>query len=444
MSVKWPNEVVYQIFPDRWLNGDPVNDVRTGDFEWHGKPARKSARVDQLTDPRLHQRLFYGGDLAGIAKSVPYLSALGVTAVYLTPIFASRSSHGYDADDYFRIAPHFGTRGEYLDLVRILHAAGIKLVLDGVFNHTSFEHPWYADVRTRGDFYCMKTSRRTMTWMNGSTLPKLNPENPRVEAELLRVISAWPEIDGWRLDAAHLLPRRFLRKFKARVESTRPNGIVVMEDWTDSSEHFRDGLCDGVTNFLFRDAVERFFVEDCSAETFLKRLVTWIHRYPWPNVVQSWNLLDNHDTPRFLNRVGLDRRRLMLAQVLQFTLPGTPMLYQGDEIGMTGTHDGEARAPMVWDRKKWDRKILRHVRKLIQLRKRHPVLSLGSWRPLLAANASRAVAFERRLRSGARAVIALNDGYRPYRFDLGIFRKTLPPRGHLIWISDRRTPGRFV
>jgi len=283
-----------------------------------------------------------------------------------------------------------------------------------------------------------------MTWMNGRSLPKLNPERPEVQRELLRVIEAWPEIDGWRLDAAHLLPVTFLIKLKRKVESLGRTRIVIMEDWTDSSGHFQDRICDGVTNFLFRDAVERFLVEDCSPETLLKRLSAWIHRYPWPNVVQSWNLLDNHDTFRLYSRVGRQTDRFKIAQVLQFTLPGTPMIYQGDEIGMTGKTDAESRAPMIWDQSRWNAEILAHTRFLTGLRRRHPVLSRGRWRPLLAVNANRVLAYERRAPSGARAVVAINDGYAPFDLRLPPVRTRIPPHAYGLWISDAGARGRLI
>lgn len=437
MSLKWKNEVVYQIFPDRWCNGDPSNDVRRGEYKWHGHPVQKTTNRALLTSPRLHQHYFYGGDLAGITKRVSYLADLGVTAVYLTPIFKSGSSHKYDTDDYLTLDPHFGTRADFETMVRSLRAAGIKTILDGVFNHTSFQHHWYSHLDTRRKFYCMKNSDKTMTWMNGSSLPKLNPDHPRVEREILRVIDAWPEVDGWRLDAAHLLPVKFLRKLKRKVESIRRTNLVIMEDWTDSSGHFQDKICDGVTNFLFRDAVERFLVEDCSPETFLKRLQTWISRYPWPNVLQSWNLLDNHDTFRMYSRLGRNLSRYKIAQMFQFTIPGTPMIYQGDEIGMTGHHDADSRAPMVWDRRSWNLDILNHTRRWTRLRALHPVLSTGRWRPLLAVNASRVLAFERRGPGRDRAIVAVNDGYQTFDLNLPPLRLKLPPHSYAIRISDR-------
>ena len=443
-TIKWPNEVVYHIFPDRWCNADPSNDVRTGEYKWHGHPVRKSTDVRRLTSPLLHQYYFYGGDLAGVTEKIPYFKRLGVTVVYLNPIFTSPSSHKYDADDYFTVDPHLGTRADYERMVAALHTAGIKIVLDGVFNHTSFHHPWYVNPRIRKKFYCMKNATETMTWMNGGHLPKLNPENPAVEKALLSVIDAWPEIDGWRLDAAHLLPVKFLQKLKRRVERLGDRNIIIMEDWTDSHGHFHDEVCDGVTNFLFRDAVERFLVEDCSAETILKRFACWILRYPWPNVVQSWNLLDNHDTFRIFSRVGRNVARFRIAQALQFTLPGTPMIYQGDEIGMTARTDAQSRSPMIWDEKKWNREIFEHTQKLIALRKHHPVLQAGRWRPLLAVNHARALAYERTLPSGDRAVIAINDGYRPFDFRSGKLRSRLAPHDYAIWISDRHGSGRLA
>lgn len=444
MVIKWKNEIVYQIFPERFCNGDPSNDVRTGEYMWRGRTAVRSSDPARFDDPRKGQCMFYGGDLAGITQKIPYLKELGITAVYLNPIFASHSTHKYDTDDYFTVDPHFGTRAEYETMVRHLHDAGIRVVLDGVFNHTSFHHPWYRGLRTRRRFYCMKNCREPMTWMNFGSLPKLNVERPQVEAAILRVIDAWPEIDGWRLDAAHLLPASFMRKLKRRIEAVRRNNIVIMEDWTDSYFHFKDGLCDGVTNFLFSKLMERYFVEDCSPETLFKRIATFIDRYPWANAVQNWNHLANHDTSRFPDRIGGRMDRFRLAQALQFTLPGTPLIFQGDEIGMTGRTEAACRRPMEWDSRKWNREVLEHTRRMTRLRRTHPVLSAGRWKPLDAVNHSRVLVFERRMPSGERAVIAMNDGYTPQTAGIGRIRRRLAPHSYFIWISDRSVTGRFV
>lgn len=425
------DEVVYQIFPDRFRDGDPSNNPRRGAWRWRGLPVRTSKDPRLLTTFPSGHRTFFGGDLAGVREAIPHILSVGATAVYLTPIFRAPSTHRYDTIDYHAIDPALGGRPAFDALVRALRAAGIRLVLDGVFNHTSADHPWHRDPATRRRFYCLRRDGArpdAQGWMMGRSLMKLDPENPEVARRLLEVIDAWPEADAWRLDAAHLLPRAFLRMIRERA-APRP---TIVEDWTHAAHYFRaEGggpLADGVTNFLFRDALERFLVEDCSPETFLERLRVWIDGYPWRNVLSSWNFLDNHDTDRLASKVT--PARLRLAFVLLFTLPGTPLLYQGDEVGGTMT-TAHARAPMEWDPRRWDRRLLVHVRRLAALRRATPALRQGRWRPLYAENRHRTFAYERYL-GRTRVVVAANDGYRPARFEAGGHRFDLPAGGWAI------------
>ena len=411
-------DVVYQIFPDRFRNAAPENDPRPGAWTWHGQPIECTADVERLTARPHHQYTFFGGDLEGVRQSLPYLQNLGVTTLYLNPIFAARTVHRYDAIDYSRVDPALGMRADFERLAADLHACGMRLFLDGVFNHTSEDHPWHADLDTRRRFYIMQEGDRAMSWMGGGHLPKLDTQSPHVQREILAALDAWPEVDGWRLDAAHLLPHDFLKTIRDRV-APRP---TIIEDWTFAPYYFRKGLADGVTNFPFREACRAFFVEDCSPETLLDRFEAWTAACPAENVRASWNFLDNHDTPRFKTLVG--RARLTRALVLLFTMPGTPLIYQGTESGMDGADDAKARAPFEWDESKWDHGLLDLVRMLIRLRRETPALANGTYRPLFADNRSRTLAFERALVEqgdgvagrgtvGDRVIVALNDGCHP-------------------------------
>lgn len=420
MSVRNPFELVYQIFPDRWRNAVPALTPKPGAWKWREHPIAVSRNVKRLTRFPTDQYTFFGGDLEGIRQSLPYLQRLGVTALYLTPIFEARSTHRYDTVNFLRIDPALGSRADFERLAADLHACGMKLVLDGVFNHTGDDHPLYRDPAKRMRYYIPRDKERTMTWMGGSTLPKLDTQRPAVEKMILRIIDAWPEVDVWRLDAAHLLPHALLAKIRDRA-APRP---IIIEDWHVGRQYFEKNLAHGITNFLFLEALRTFFVEDASPETLLARLARWSELYTPETTALSWNFLDNHDTGRFISYTS--RERLMRALVLLFTLPGTPLLYHGLEIGMSGKTANAARAPMIWDESQWDGELLEHVRTLVDLRRKHPVLVLGDFRPLFADNRSRTLVFERRMR-GARAVVALNDGYHPCNLTVGGLRLRIKP-----------------
>jgi glycosidase len=406
--VRAGRELVYQIFPDRW---------------------RRSGAPDPTPEEeKIDGRSFYGGDLKGITAGLPYLLELGVTALYLTPIFSATSPHRYDTIDYRTIDPRLGTRHDFDEMVAALRKTGILLILDGVLNHTSHEHPWHRDPRERRRRYIMKNEDQAMTWLDKGSLPKLDMENPRVRKEMLEVLAAWPGVDGWRLDAAHLYPHAFLREVRRRIGRR----YLILEDWILSPHYAAKRLADGVTNFPFRENARTYFVEDASPETFLARTAAVTRLYPRRFLDRSWNYLDNHDTDRFLSIVG--RPRLFRALILLFTLPGLPMLYHGIEAGLAGRNPAESRRPMPWRDEQWDREARRHVIRLAALRRESNALALGAFQPLFAENRSRTFAFERRWRD-ERVVVAMNDGYRAAR--LPLTRRRLAP-GESFLLFERR------
>lgn len=407
--LRWPNEIVYQILPDRFCNGDPSNDVQSGAYTWLGKPVRRSSDPRRLTSDSGHQHTFYGGDLAGIRQKIPYLLDLGVTAVYLNPIFASKSSHKYDTDDHFQIDPHLGTREDYDALVADLRQAGLKLILDGVFNHTSFDHPWYRD--HAGTHYCLKRNGKPETWMDWGVMPKLDLDREEVVSALSEVVSYWPGVDAWRLDASHLLPERFLRRLRDRYD-----GLIIGEEWEHSGSAIDRGLYDGVTNFMFRKPLEAFFSRDLAAESLARRLSIVPETYPWHGAVQSWNFLGNHDTSRFYSQIGHRKGSMEMAIALMFTLPGTPMIYYGDEVGMRGQNAHQSRAPMLWNPDTWDARLHATFKRYIRMRREHAVLGTGSLRWVHAHNRSRTLAFVRESAS-EQALVILNAGEFDERID---------------------------
>lgn len=407
------HEIVYQIFPDRFRNGRPEITPKPGAWSWRGRPIEVSHNIDDFTRHPEDQYTFFGGDLEGIRLSLPYLAdELGVTAVYINPIFAARSTHRYDAIDFLRIDPALGDRRDFEALACDLHQRGMKLILDGVFNHTSVDHPWNAELETRRRYYMMRDEIHPMTWQNHGSLPKLNTLAEPVVEHLMQVLDAWPECDVWRLDAGHLLPESLLLKIRERAYP-RP---IIMEDWLFAPFYFDRELGDGVTNFAFRESLRKFFCEDGSPESLLGWLGGLIDHYGPNPVQQSWNVLDNHDVSRFISEVG--RAHLLRAFVLQMTMPGNPLIFQGTEFGMTGKGEAYVRVPLNWHRETWDLDLLEHVKRLIRIRRSSPVFSTGAFVPIFADNYSRTLAYARvadptNPGSGPLAIVALNDGYWP-------------------------------
>ncbi|HEY9722594.1 MAG TPA: glycoside hydrolase family 13 protein [Oscillatoriaceae cyanobacterium] len=402
-ALKWPNEVVYQIFPDRFHCHDPSARWPSGAFMWHDKPIRVSNSREAVTSREHHQYTFFGGTLEGIRRKLDHLQDLGVTAIYLTPIFKSRSTHRYDTDDYLKVDPMLGSEQDFYALRDDLHARGMKLMLDGVFNHTSWHHRW---IKEHPEYYLQSGPNQIETWMGSGKLPKLDVDAPGVTEALLGVIDHWRGVDGWRLDASHLLSRRVLARIKERVGPDRP---VIGEDWDDARFDLEEGIYDGVTNFAFKRNVAALMYGDCPPETFARRMRVVYEGYPWPAVVQSWSMLNNHDTERFYSKIGERQALYKLAQVLQFTLPGTPLVYYGDEWGMTGWGDWGARAPMVWRPNPQQQDFFAHLKRLTGLRKQHPVFATGAIRFLHADNRSRTLAYER-FDARERALVLLNFG----------------------------------
>ncbi len=419
-------EVVYQIFPDRFRNGNPAITPRPGAWKWHGQPIGISTDPTRLTAMKTHQKTYFGGDFEGIEQSIPHLKSLGVTLVYLNPIFAARTSHRYDTIDYTKPDAALGSRADFDRMVDAMHANGIKVFLDGVFNHTGIDHPWHVDPVMRKRMYVMRDDEHAMGWMGGSGLPKLDTQNGEVQQAILEILDGWHNVDGWRLDAAHLLPQAFLKRLTDHV-APKP---VLVEDWNFAQHYFTNELAHGVTNFPFREAMKCYFVEDCSPETLLARLRMWIDLYPEVNHPYCWNYLDNHDLGRFRDDVQ-SRERLLRALVFKFTLPGSPLLFQGIEIGLEGEDAERSRIPMPWDdESSWDQEVLATTRALSALRHEYQVLVEGSFEGVFADNRSRTLAFARRTVVGGdshSAIIAINDGYQACIFDAGFGSWSLEP-----------------
>jgi glycosidase len=332
-------------------------------------------------------------------EKIPYLSELGVDAIYLTPILSSPSTHKYDTTDYYQIDPHFGDLETFKELVKRCHEKGIKVILDGVFDHCGYNFWAFQDVVKKGpksryvdwfDIYSfpIKTRPRPTyeTW--GKDLwwmPRLMTENPDVRKYLLDVAVYWVKeagIDGWRLDVAGELGHDFLRELRKAVKRVNPDAIIIGEIPHFASAWLQGDQCDSVMNYPFRLAVVDFFAKGTiDAEEFDARLAKLRMMYKETVNHVLYNLVGSHDTVRFLSLCTNKIERLMLTLIFQFTYPGMPAIYYGDERGMTGGPDPDCRRTMDWGELKGQKlRLFELYRKLIALRKEHLALRTGDFR----------------------------------------------------------------
>jgi glycosidase len=349
-----------------------------------------------------HELDFWGGDLPGVTSKLGYLQDLGVDVLYLNPIHLAYTNHKYDALDYLKISPEFGTPDDFARLTQETHAKGMKLVLDGVFNHMGRNSALFRKAQSDPSspyrdwfFFGDQYPGGARSWFQASNLPELRLENPAVRDYLYAkpdsVIQTWLRngIDGWRLDVAPDLGPRYLAELTEAAHAAKPGSLVVGEIPNYPKEWFP--AVDAVMNFTLRDIVLNTvngLIAPATAAAMVDRTVQEAGIEP---MLKSWLLLDNHDNDRLthvLRKVSEQR----LAQLLQFTLPGSPNLYYGGEVGMTGGEDPANRSPMRWDWVKDSNSTLRWTKQLIQLRKQHRALRVGNFR---LVNADKLLAFER-------------------------------------------------
>lgn len=404
----WVKDAVfYEIFPERFANGDPGNDPPATE-PWSGMPTRTN---------------FFGGDLQGVINKLGYLEALGINAIYLTPIFAARTNHKYDTVDYYQIDPHFGDLGTFRQLLDEAHHRGIRVVLDAVLNHVGEGFWAFRDVIEHSEaspyvnwFYIedlpitKEPTPNYATYENASYLVKLNIHNPEVRRYLYDVAQHWTRegIDGWRLDVPFLMNHRFWKRFRRVVKDINPELYIIAEIWRQATDWLQGDECDGAMNYRLRDLILDFFVyEKLNGPALDRELAVLRAEHPGETVYTMLNLLGSHDTPRFLTLCQGDKERFKVAAVFLFTYVGVPMIYYGDEVGMTGENDPDCRRPMIWEPAAQDQELLQWHRLLIGLRKTHPALRRGRIQTVHASD--NVLAFER-CYGEDRVLVILNRG----------------------------------
>ncbi len=416
---------IYQVFPDRFykagrcdLSGklEPYTVHKDWYEEVHWQPTAEGLVLNND---------FYGGNFKGIIEKMDYIASLGTTILYLNPISKSFSSHRYDTGDYKTPDPMLGTEAEFTALCQAAHARGIRVILDGVFSHTGSDSLYFNKNRTfpgvgaynsqTSAYYNWYTFQqwpdRYTSWWGFDTLPTVNKMHPDFIRYIISdedsVVAHWLGLgaDGFRLDVADELPDEFLKLLYDRVKQLRPDGYVLGEVWEDASnkvaygkrrKYFVDAELDSVMNYPFRTAILNYIRGWDNGRGIRDTVMNIAENYPPQVLACNMNLLGTHDTVRILtalvddfegsraeqaqrrlsrNQFEVARERLLAASFLQYTLPGSPSLYYGDEAGMEGHKDPFNRRTYPWGRE--DREFVQHYKRLGQLRKDHPALRLG-------------------------------------------------------------------
>ncbi len=400
----WVQDAVfYQIFPDRFAKSDRV---------------RKPVNLEPWDSPPTFHG-YKGGDLLGVAEHLDWLTDLGITAIYFNPIFRSASNHRYHTHDYYRVDPILGTDKAFDELLAACHDRGIRVILDGVFNHSSRGFFRFHDVLENGEQspyvgwfhisgfplnpYHMDEPANYDAWWGMRALPSFNTDNAEARDYLMRVGEYWAErgIDGWRLDVPEEIQTPgFWEEFRERTRAVNPDLYIVGEIWSEASAFINDGnRFDGTMNYPFTTATIAFAVGDrLDSSTMMdnphynvapaldgsgyRHRIEWLlNCYPEAASLANLNLLDSHDTARILSIASGDEDSVVLALALLLTFPGAPSIYYGSEIGLEGGVDPDCRRSFPWDYEDhWNQRILGATRELIALRHAHPALRGAGYR----------------------------------------------------------------
>lgn len=447
----WVKDAVfYQVFPDRFANGDMGNDPR-GTQPW-GSPPQNEGMM--------------GGDLQGVTQRMGYLKSLGVNALYLNPIFTAPSNHKYNTADYEHVDDDFGGDAAFKSMVDVAHRNGVKVMLDGVLNHVSHQHKWFRDVREKGpkseffdrfsvnnfpisyerDADGVLRSKDYKSWWNYATLPELKVDNPKVREYFLTgkdaIVKKWlrdGKIDGWRMDVAddtNFTPD-YWRTARREIKSVNPDAYMVAENWKDAGSMLQGDQFDGSMNYQYFTfpAIDYFAKKSSSTDDFVRRLE---NNYSSEAKFGAFNILGSHDTERFVTQAGGDWYRQRPAAIFQMTYVGTPVVYYGDELAMEGGKDPDSRRGMEWEhvplnrdkpvdahtpntladatngaelsRKGRAEQMFNLYQRLISTRQAEPALRRGEFQVLATHNDDSTLAYRRFVEGNDRdAIVAINN-----------------------------------
>ena len=365
------NKVVYQIFPSRFAASQPVDKEL-----WYKAP------ITHMDD--LH------GNLRGIIEHLDYIENLGIDVLYMTPIFKSNSCHKYDTIDYYQIDPSFGTTEDLRELVQKTHERGMKVVLDAVYNHTGRDFFAFRDILENGeksrylDCYFIDElppkgemgeipNYKCFGYYGG--MPKLNLKNPEVEKYITDVACYWIkecDIDGWRMDVGDEISHFFWKNFRKAIKAVKKDMLIIGEIWHYAGDFLEGDEWDTVMNYPFYlNMIDLLADTRINVSQFVQNLGYLEGRLNKKCYPLMWNLIDSHDTARFLHLCNDNKKKQHLAAAFQLVLPGMPMVYYGDEFAMPGANDPDCRRGMYWDEEYQDKEMFKWYKKLLQIRKTH-------------------------------------------------------------------------
>lgn len=398
----WVQDAVfYQIFPDRFANGDLRNDPPNVQ-PWGSPPTSWG---------------FQGGDLRGIIEKFDYLLDLGINALYLNPIFLSPSTHRYNANDYYSIDPWLGDMDDFRALLRVAHANNLRVILDGVFNHCARgffafsdllenqEHSpyksWFHVLRFPVEAYSPGKAESYLGWWGYKSMPKFNTSNRAVRRYLLDIARYWIEqgADGWRLDVPNEIDDdAFWAEFHQVVKSVNKDAYLVGEIWTADPRWVGPDHFDGLMNYPVRDAVIDFLNGGfLTASGFADKVEQLLKLYPRQNAYAMYVPLGSHDTERLRTILQGDTDKMKLAYTFLMAYPGAPAIYYGDEIGLEGGRDPDCRRAFPWDERIWVADLRAWTQSLITARRRLTVMRRGSYQRVWVDDRRHCYAFARTL-----------------------------------------------
>ena len=435
--------VFYQIFPDRFANGDPSFDPRPEEYEYRGGRPRTFPWGTPPPADQPFPLVFYGGDLAGIVQRIEHVIRLGANALYLNPVFTAPSNHRYDVADFDHVDPHLGGDAALARLREALTARGLRYLLDLVPNHVGVSHRWFGSAQVDRSspeaafFTFQEHPHRYLSWLGSRSLPKLDYRS----GELLRRMVTAPDAvvrrwlrppysaDGWRVDVANMLGRagevqlsaEVARAIRRAVKETRPDAYLVGEHFFDASPMLQGDQWDAVMNYAgfsgplwtwLRGQRQRAKGIDPDIASPVPSSTAaleaaWRSRraaVPWAVATRQYNPLGSHDVPRI--RTVLSGRDALhrLAAAVQFTYPGLPAIYYGDEIGMENVPGLGERGCMIWDEARWDHSLFAYYQELAALRRGTPALQDGGFQVLAVEGDT--IAYQREGAEGRVVVVA--------------------------------------
>lgn len=397
--------IIYQILVDRFCNGNDEGKVlnpKKNSFiygDWYDEPM-----YVKDSNGGVVRWDFYGGNLLGVLKKLPYIKSLGVNIIYFNPIFESPSCHRYDTGDYEKIDSMVGSNEDFKSLCEEAKKLGIKVILDGVFSHTGSDSKYFNKVGSYEEvgayqslnspyyswykFYDYPNSYEC--WWGFSNMPNVDELNPSYLNYMVKgenaIVKKWIDLgaSGWRLDVADELPDEFIKQLRQSMKEAKEDSVLIGEVWEDASnkisysrkrEYLFGYELDSVTNYPLRQMIIDFTNGNINSEYFIKRYMKILENYPKDIFYSTMNMLGNHDTERILTILNNNILLLKIAVLLQMTLPGVPLIYYGDEAGLKGFKDPENRKAYPWGNE--DEKVLSVYKTLANLRASEDILKFG-------------------------------------------------------------------